>query len=574
MQLLEHFKELTVHPKNAQELKGLILQLAIQGKLTQKWRVLRQAQEPPVEPAIVLLEKIKAEKEQLIKEKKIKKEKPLPKITKDEIPFELPEDWTWCRLNEVCFYIQRGKSPKYTDISSIPVISQKCVQWSGFDIEKARFIKEETLEKYGEERFLQRGDLLWNSTGDGTVGRVITYPGSKYDNAVVDSHVTVVRAAQDYIDSGYLWVFTASPIIQNSISGRVSGSTKQTELGTGTVKSMEFSFPPLEEQKAIVSIVNQLFKEVEELEAKTKERVKLKEDFVRSALRQLAEAKEVNGEWQYIQQHFKAFFNTKYAVKKLRETILQLAVQGKLTHHWRVLRQAQEAPIESASKLLEKIKAEKAQLIKEKKIKKEKALPDITEDEIPYELPEGWVWCRFQDIASIASNLVKPGSYLSMPHIAPDVIEKNTGVLLKYNTIQEDGVTSPKHFFKSGQIIYSKIRPNLNKLVVVDFEGLCSADMYPIDSYILTRYLFKYMLSNVFLNQSIKTDTRVAMPKINQAELSKIIVSVPPLEEQKAIVAKVNSLMGLCDQLELEIEKNTQQSEGLMKSCLKEVFEN
>ena len=175
-------------------------------------------------------------------------------------------DRVWCRLNEVCKYIQRGKSPKYTEEPKIPVISQKCVQWAGFDISRARFITEESLEKYGQERFLQNGDLLWNSTGDGTIGRVISYPGSDYNRVVADSHVTVVRGFKEFINTDYLWIFTASPLIQNLVAGRVSGSTKQTELGTGTVKSMEFSFPPLEEQRAIVEKVSSLMTLCDELE--------------------------------------------------------------------------------------------------------------------------------------------------------------------------------------------------------------------------------------------------------------------------------------------------------------------
>ena len=113
MQLLKHFKELTIHPKNAEELKGLILQLAIQGKLTQKWR----EQNPDVEPASILLEKIQAEKEQLINDKKIKKEKPLPEIEEDEIPFVLPESWSWCRLQNLVSILGDGihGTPKYTD---------------------------------------------------------------------------------------------------------------------------------------------------------------------------------------------------------------------------------------------------------------------------------------------------------------------------------------------------------------------------------------------------------------------------------------------------------------------------
>jgi type I restriction enzyme S subunit len=170
----------------------------------------------------------------------------------------------------------------------------------------------------------------------------------------------------------------------------------------------------------------------------------------------------------------------------LRQSILTEAVQGRLTAHWR---RDNPAP-EHARELLHRIATEKARLIREKKIGKEKPLPPVTA-EVPYEVPEGWEWGRFQQIATIASNLVNPRSYPDLPHIAPDNIEKGSGRLLSYRSVKEDNLISSKHLFHKGQILYSKIRPRLSKVVEIDFEGLCSADMYPINSYIDRSYLVK-----------------------------------------------------------------------------------
>jgi len=289
--LQDHFKSFFNETRNIKKLRETVLQLAVQGKLTADWR----ANNPETEDASILLKRIQKEKVQLIKEKKIKKEKALPKITREEIPYELPEGWVWCRLNDVCEYIQRGKSPKYTEDPKNPVISQKCVQWTGFDISRARFITEESLEKYGSERFLQKGDLLWNSTGNGTIGRVISYPGSDFKKVVADSHVTVVRAFKEFVSTDYLWIFTASPLIQELVAGRVSGSTNQTELGTGTVKLMEFSFPPLEEQKAIVQKVNALMGLCDSLVQEVKQSQEQIAQLMQSCLREVFEGqKEVS----------------------------------------------------------------------------------------------------------------------------------------------------------------------------------------------------------------------------------------------------------------------------------------
>ncbi len=155
---------------------------------------------------------------------------------------------------------------------------------------------------------------------------------------------------------------------------------------------------------------------------------------------------------------------------------------------------------------------------------------------------ESWEEKRFGDIAEIKSNLVDPKDYFTYPHIAPDNIEKRSGVLLDYRTIEEDGVTSGKHRFYAGQILYSKIRPYLSKVVIADFNGLCSADMYPIEAKGDTKYLWYYMLSDEFLEQASSAGSRSVLPKINQKELSELIVRIPTLPEQKEIVLILDSL--------------------------------
>jgi type I restriction enzyme, S subunit len=236
---------------NAKQLKDSILHYAMQGKLVE--------QDSYDEPVMNIIQHIKEEKKHLIEKKIIKKEKALPDITEEEIPFEIPDTWKWVRLNDVAIYIQRGKSPKYSLIENTPVISQKCVQWSGFTIEPAKFIEPDTLEKYDKIRFLQPGDLLWNSTGLGTIGRVALYDDSfnPYEQAVADSHVTVVRTSK-LIDSQYIYYYLVSPTIQNSIEDIASGSTKQKELNTSTIKSILVPIPPLNEQKRIVDKVKEL----------------------------------------------------------------------------------------------------------------------------------------------------------------------------------------------------------------------------------------------------------------------------------------------------------------------------
>lgn len=170
-----------------------------------------------------------------------------------------------------------------------------------------------------------------------------------------------------------------------------------------------------------------------------------------------------------------------------------------------------------------------------------------------------WSFKLFDDIAKVKSNLVEPSDFFKYPHIAPDNIEKRTGRLLEYRTIEEDKVKSAKHKFSPGQILYSKIRPNLSKVVLIDFEGLCSADMYPIETELFTKYLYYYMLSDTFVDYASNAGSRSVLPKINQKELGRIVVPVCSMEEQKEIVRILDRLL----EDEFKLEELTQLGEQI-----------
>ena len=246
-------------------LKKSVLQEAIQGKLVPQIAEEGTAHE--------LLEQIKAEKQNLVKEGKLKKfalndsvifrgddnkywEKSEDGAVciDEEIPFEIPSNWAWVRLDDICSFIHRGKSPKYSPIKKYPVVAQKCNQWDGFSIEKAKFIEPQSISSYNEEFFLQDRDLMWNSTGLGTLGRMAIYYMrlNPYELAVADSHVTVIRPYKTHIVSEYLYYYFASNTVQSVIEDKSDGSTKQKELATKTVKAYLVPIPPFAEQQRIV----------------------------------------------------------------------------------------------------------------------------------------------------------------------------------------------------------------------------------------------------------------------------------------------------------------------------------
>ena len=258
--------------------KSKILDLAIRGKLV--------PQDPNDEPASVLLERIRAEKEELIKQGKIKRDKKESVIFKgddnsyyekygdeitcidDEIPFEIPNTWEWLRLENCCSKeIRRGKSPKYTDASGTLVFAQKCnTKYAGIDIGLALYLDENTLSKYPADEYMQDGDVVINSTGTGTLGRVGLYQIADNRSClpiVPDSHVTVIRSFKN-IQSFYLYTFLKAN--QNKLEKKGEGSTNQKELKPVTLKELLVPMPPLTEQKQISTTIMRIFSIINTIE--------------------------------------------------------------------------------------------------------------------------------------------------------------------------------------------------------------------------------------------------------------------------------------------------------------------
>ena len=505
-----------------QQLKNSILQMAVQGKLV--------PQDPNDEPASVLLERIRAEKEQLIKEGKIKKEKnpsvifrgadnlPYEKIGKnepvciaDEVPFDIPESWEWVTLKQIAVTALGKTLDKSKNIGEYrPYLCSINVYWTGIDlstVKQARF-EDSELSKYQ----LSKGDLLICEGGD--VGRSAVWDRDEemyYQNAL--HRVRFYGNIEPRFFQLLMESYKGAKILDNYSKGMTIKHLVQNSLN-----SIYFPLPPLAEQRRIVEKIKQLTPYLKKY-----------------------------GSVETILSNLNLAFPD-----DLKKSILQYAVQGKLV--------PQDPADEPASVLLERIRTEKEQLVKEGKIKRDKhesvifrrdnsyyekvdGIERCIDDELPFEIPENWEWVRFFSIVEIATNLVSPERYFDYMHIAPDNIEKSTGTLLECRTVAQDKVSSPNHLFFKGQILYSKIRPLLRKAVIAPFDGLCSADMYPLKTPLNKEYLLRYILSDSF-NAQVATamSSRVKMPKINQAELSKVLIPVPPIQEQERIVNKIKEL--------------------------------
>ncbi|MCG4467979.1 restriction endonuclease subunit S [Lawsonibacter sp. DFI.6.74] len=449
----------------------------------------------------------------------------------DEVPFDIPDSWEWVRLIDVCEYIQRGKSPKYSPIKKYPVVAQKCNQWSGFSIEKAQFIEPNSLSSYGPERLLQDNDLMWNSTGLGTLGRMAIYKttANPYELAVADSHVTVIRPLKQFVLPEYLYYYFANPSVQSVIEDQADGTTKQKELATATIKAYLTPIPPLDEQRRILAKLSEVLPVVKNYGVVYDETTAMQEAFPES----------------------------------LKKSILQEAVQGKLV--------PQDPSDEPAEALLERIRAEKRRLIKEGKIKKDKhesvifrrdnshyekldGVERCIDDELPFEIPDSWVWVRLGTVLEIARG-GSPRPIQQYLTTEPDGInwikigDTDKGGKYIYKTkekIRPEGVTKSRMVHSGDFLLTNSMsfgRPYILKTDGCIHDGWLVLsnrfDCYSVD-------FIYYILSSPFAYYQFCDSVSGAVVKnLNSDKVANALFPLPPLAEQHRIVQRIEELLPL-----------------------------
>lgn len=516
----EKFDQFADAPNALSKMRELALHLAVRGKLV--------PQDPKDEAASALLEHVRNARCRLADKGYLKTKVHLPAIDTDNEPYAIPETWLWVPLNELTELIY-GKLLPTTEL--LP---------TGYPVFGANGI----IGSYSSYHF--EDEMLLISCRGAYSGKPNISPKQCY--------VTNNSIICQFFEPNACDVRFYHAVISVSPRERIVTGSAQPQVTVANAIKLPVPLPPLAEQKRIVAKVDELMALCDHLEAQQQEREEHAGKLARASLARFAAAPTP--------ANLNFLFHKSYTIPPadLRKSILTLAVQGKLV--------SQDPNEEPATELLGRLSGE---LSPEQRRRQSAPLPPLSAESMQYNLPENWTWARFHDVAIIASNLVKPDAFLDFTHLAPDNIEKGNGVLLPCATVREDKVISANHRFYPGQIVYSKIRPNLAKVVVVDFDGLCSADMYPIDALIDAFFLQRYMLSEAFLVQAVKTDTRVAMPKINQTELNAIAIPVPPLAEQRRIVARVDQLMALVDQLETQLAASRATAEKLLEALLAEL---
>lgn len=544
--LLGQFDLIAQAPNGVPRLRELILTLAVQGKLA--------PQDPSDEPASALLERIRAEKARLVKDGKIRKEKPLAEIAENEKPFVLPARWEWVRLGQIASRVQYG----YTASADHSVLSPKLLRITDIQNDQVNWASVPGVQAGQQDLsgyFLESGDLLIARTG-GTIGKTYLVTSAPV-SSVFASYLIRVSPLSGVAPS-YLKIFASSALYWSQLLASSMGTGQPNVNGTA-LSELVVPIPPIAEQSRIVARVQELMALCDVLEAKGELEVEQHARLVGSLFESLANSESAHAlaeNWQRIATHFDLLLDRPAAVDALEQTILHLAVRGLLV--------PQDPSDEPASVLLQKIRAEKDRLIAASKIKRDKPLQPIADEEIPFELPEGWVWARFGDVI-LASDSGWSPSCDSTPR------DGDQWGVLKVSAVTwgefkpEENKALPMHLkprpeyeVQAGDFLLS--RANTEELVARSVIA-----WQPPAKLMLSDKLIRLRLSShvdktlyYFINNSASSrahyianasGTSSSMKNVSREVILTLPVPVPPSAEQSRIVARITELRALCTKL-------------------------
>jgi type I restriction enzyme S subunit len=578
--IINNFKHLTTTPGNVEQLKKLVLQMAVQGKLTEKWREGVKTQglashDDPNYNAHALLEKIEIEKEQLIKEGKIKRQKPLWPVSDEEKPFILPNSWEWCRMSQAGLFA-RGKSkhrPRNDktlfENGTIPFVQTGDVAQS----KKFNYRIEKCTSFYNEIGLAQSS--LWRkNTLCITIAANIAFTGFlDFDACFPDSVVGFTSLVGTDL-SKYLRFFIE--LTKEDIE-QFAPATAQKNINLAILNELIIPLPSLAEQKAIVFQVEKLFTQIDQLHALAQKRLNYREKSAKALFSKVNNATndaELQETWQTLTAHFHTLSQSKESVKQLRQSILQMAVQGKLTAKWR----KENPDIETAGVLLEKIEAENEQVKSRYNLRKQKTLLEITEEEKAFPIPQSWSWFRIGKLLFTTSGGTPTRGNTEywdgkIPWLKSGELTGGLITLAAQEKITELGhKKSSTNLFPKDTLLIALYGATAGKLGILTYpsttnQAICG---FYANSNIETDYLFYYLWA--FRSKILSDSWGQAQPNISQDYLKKFCFALPPHEEQKAIVSKVKQLMTWCDELDKKIEKRDAYQEKMMQAVVKQAF--
>lgn len=539
------------------KLRELILELAVRGKLV--------PQNANDEPASELLKRIAAEKAELVKQGKIKKQKPLPEISNDEKPFELPEGWEWVRFGDIS-EIERGGSPR--PIKDYLTTEKDGLNWikigdtdiGGKYISSANEkIKPSGLHK---TRMVYPGDFLL--TNSMSFGRPYI---TLIEGCIHDGWLRI--SPPSLLDKNFLYQLLSSPFIIKAFKEKASGAVV-LNLNADKVRETFILIPPFDEQQRIVKKANELMILCDQLEQQSLTSLDTHQQLVEALLATLTDsqnAKELSENWSRISQHFDTLFTTEASIDTLKQTILQLAVMGKLVPH--------DPNDEPASELLKRIGQKKALMVKTGKIKKQKPLPPISDEEKPFELPQGWEWCR---IGEIIANMDAGWSPACLPEPSPNEniwgVLKTTAVQnLEYReqenkTLPSSKQPRPQYEVQNGDILVTRAGPKnrvgISCLVEKTRSKLMISDkiirFHLVSNAISAKYISLCLNCGVTADylEASKSGMAESQMNISQDNLKLSPVALPPTAAQLKMISTIENFSKVCDTLKSRLQSAQQ----------------
>ena len=536
------------------KLRELILELAVRGLLV--------PQNPDDEPATVMLEKISLKKKQLFNEKKIKKPRKLASINEDEKYYKVPDDWDWIRIEDAGHnWGQKKPVNKFTYVD-VGAINKEL----GFIAEPTVLEAENAPSR--ARKIVKKGTVIYSTVRPYLLN--IAVIDKEFKPEPIASTAFAIIHPFDGLVAEYIYYYLRSLTFIQYVEGC------QTGIAYPAINDKQFfsgliPIPPTDEQHRIVAKVDELMTLCNQLEQQQEDSITAHKTLVEtllSALTNAANKGDFSQAWTRIAEHFDTLFTTEHSIDQLKQTILQLAVMGKLV--------PQDPNDEPASVLLEKIAVEKERLVKEKKIKKQKVLPPIGEDEKPFELPIGWEWCRLDDLALNSEAGWSPRCEANPREIGDWGVLKVSAVTWGVYKPEENKALpsnlDPREQYEvlSGDFLIS--RANTAELVA---RAVVAPDDSPsklMMSDKIIRFRFSSSVYNQFINlvnnselsrayyAAVAGGTSSSMKNVSREQIRNLLIAIPPKEEQHRIVSKVHELMVFCEELKAHINvvKTTQ----------------
>lgn len=511
------------------KLRQLIMDLAIQGKLVKA--------NPTDSNVEVLIDNIKNHKRTFLADNKKIKETVSRKIDFNDLPFLIPTHWAWVRFSEVTINRDAERIPLSTTVREQRKGSFDYYGASGVIDYVDDYLFDKTLLLIGEDG----ANLLSRSTP------IAFFATGKY---WVNNHAHVIDGySEDFLN--YLKLFINAIDLSPYVTG-----TAQPKMNQAKMNDILVALPPLEEQQRIVAKVDELMQLCDQLEQQQTLSTEAHEqlvDLLLNALTNSADADEFQQNWQRISANFDLLFTTDYSIEQLKQTVLQLAVMGKLVK--------QDPSDEPASELLKQIAEEKAKLVKEGKIKKSKPLPEITDDEKPFELPSGWAWTPLENISSLITKGSSP-KWQGVNYVNEGILfitSENVGsyslILDNLKYVEEKfNQIEPRSILEKNDFLMNIVGGSIGRTAIYDLDEVSNINQAVCLIRLFLEYLDKEFILHFFNSQICKYymfDKQVdnARPNLSMGNIAKFIIPIPPMLEQKRIVGKVNQLFSIIDQL-------------------------